>query len=78
MLIQEKQPGEACTCYDMAIYYDASCIPAYLKQAAVYGPTNKASALASVNKAIEIFRIFRGVIIVKESFTGWPGIMGRL
>ena len=47
MLMQEKQPGEACTCYDMAIYYDASCIPAYLKQAAVYGPTNKASALAS-------------------------------
>lgn len=77
MLMQEKQPGEACTCYDMAIYYDASCIPAYLKQAAVYGPTNKASALASVNKAIENFPDFPGSYYCKGELHRMAGDYGK-
>lgn len=77
LLMQEKQPGEACTCYDMAIYYDASCIPAYLKQAAVYGPTNKASALASVNKAIENLPDFPGSYYCKGELHRMAGDYGK-
>lgn len=60
LLMAEKKTNEACTKYDMAIYYSSDCIPAYLKLTDIYASTNPASALAHLEKSMGIDAGFPG------------------
>lgn len=54
MLAAQQKAGDACSCYEQAIYFYPSCVEAYVKYARIYAASNERSAVDMLQRLLRV------------------------